>query len=106
MGQTDDRSVTNVLQDIVSNVQEIVRSEVRLAKAEIKEETGKAARAWKPLIAGGVLMLYSGGLLMLAARIWTFAGARTVACRVSGVHLGGADRGGSNSDRTNAAQAG
>ncbi len=32
------RSVPEVLQNIVSNLQEIIRSEFRLAKTEIKEE--------------------------------------------------------------------
>ena len=35
---TGDRSVSDVLQDILRNVQEILRSEVRLAKAEIRQE--------------------------------------------------------------------
>ena len=37
-----DRSLSDVLQDIIRNVQEIVRSEVRLAKTEIREEAAKA----------------------------------------------------------------
>jgi hypothetical protein len=36
-----DRSLSDVLQDIIRNVQEIVRSEVRLAKTEIREEAAK-----------------------------------------------------------------
>jgi Putative Actinobacterial Holin-X, holin superfamily III len=43
MPQTQ-RSVPEVLQDIVGNPQEIVRSEFRLAKTELKEEAAKAAR--------------------------------------------------------------
>ena len=38
-----DRSVSDVLQDILRNVQEILRSEVRLAKAEIRQEATQAA---------------------------------------------------------------
>jgi len=38
----EDRSLTNLFQDIVRNVQEIMRSEVRLAKAEVREEAAKA----------------------------------------------------------------
>jgi hypothetical protein len=38
------RSMTEVLQDIVANIQEIFRSEFRLAKAEIHEETTKFGR--------------------------------------------------------------
>ncbi|MEO8050326.1 MAG: phage holin family protein [Acidobacteriota bacterium] len=67
MPRNDERSVSDVLQDIFGNVQDIVRSEVRLAQAEIKTEAGKTARAAKSLIAGAVLGLYAGGLLLLAA---------------------------------------
>lgn len=41
----NERSVTDVLQDIVRNIQEIVRSEVRLAKTEIRDEARKAKAA-------------------------------------------------------------
>jgi hypothetical protein len=37
-----DRFFSGVLQDIIRKVQEIVRSEVRLAKTEILEEAAKA----------------------------------------------------------------
>ena len=33
-----DRSLTEVVEDIIGNIQQIVRSEVRLAKTEIQEE--------------------------------------------------------------------
>jgi putative superfamily III holin-X len=66
MPRNDERSVSDVLQDIFGNLQDIVRSEVQLAKAEFKTEAGKVAKAGKPLIAGAVLSLYAGGLLLLA----------------------------------------
>jgi uncharacterized membrane protein YqjE len=37
-----ERSFASVLQDILRNVQEIIRAEMRLAKAEIREEASKA----------------------------------------------------------------
>jgi uncharacterized membrane protein YqjE len=40
-----DRSISSVLRDIVQNVQDIVRSELRLAKIEIGEELTKAKTA-------------------------------------------------------------
>lgn len=60
------RSVSDVLQDIFGNLQDIVRSEVRLAKVELKTEASQAAKAGKPLLAGAVLGFYAGGLLLLA----------------------------------------
>ena len=61
------RTVGEVLQDIVANIQEIVRSEFRLAKAEISEETAKAARSGIPLGIGILLSLYALGFILLAA---------------------------------------
>jgi uncharacterized membrane protein YqjE len=50
-----ERPMTEVLKDIVGNVQEMVRSEVRLARVELRDETSKAARAAAMLAAGGVI---------------------------------------------------
>jgi uncharacterized membrane protein YqjE len=61
-----ERSAADVLKDIVGNVQEIVRSEVRLARAEIREETGKMLQASGVLAAGAVLGLYALLFLFLA----------------------------------------
>ena len=62
----DARSTGDLLRDIIANVQDLVRSEVRLAKAEFREETTKAARSAKLLAAGGLVMLYAAGFLLLA----------------------------------------
>jgi uncharacterized membrane protein YqjE len=50
-----ERPMTDVVKDIISNVQEMVRSEVRLARVEIRDETSKAARAAAMLAVGGVI---------------------------------------------------
>ena len=60
------RAMPEVLQDIVGNIQEIIRSEFLLAKAEISEETAKAARSSIPLAVGLVLALYAFGFILLA----------------------------------------
>ncbi len=60
------RSVSEVLQDIVGNLQQIIRNEFRLARVEIKE---KAARAKQPatiLGSGLIIGLYGFGFLLLA----------------------------------------
>jgi hypothetical protein len=62
-----DRSFADVLQDIVRNIQEIVRSEVRLAKAEISEEARKAKPAGVFLAAGAVFGLCAIVFGLLAA---------------------------------------
>jgi len=62
----EDRSIANVLEDIVGNVQGIIRSEVRLAKTEIQEEAGKAGKAGGVVGSGAILGLYALGFLLLA----------------------------------------
>jgi uncharacterized membrane protein YqjE len=61
------RTMAEVLQDIVANIQEIFRSEFRLAKVEIQQQTAQAARSAVPLIVGVLLGLYAFGFLLLAA---------------------------------------
>jgi uncharacterized membrane protein YqjE len=59
------RSFSQVLDNIVGDVQTIIRSEVRLAKVEIQEETVKAGKAAGMLGSGAVLALYAVGFLFL-----------------------------------------
>jgi uncharacterized membrane protein YqjE len=61
------RSVPEVLHDIVRNLQEIVRSEFRLAKTEFKEEAARATKPAATLGAGLVLGFYGVGFLLLAS---------------------------------------
>src|ERR1700722_5751780 len=61
------RSFPDVLQDIAGNLQEIVRSEFRLAKTEVREAADKAARPAAIFMSGLVVGLYGAGFLLLAA---------------------------------------
>lgn len=61
-----DRSISTVISDIVGDVQQIVRAEARLAKAELREELGKTRRAVIFLGAGGVVLVLAAGLVLLA----------------------------------------
>jgi uncharacterized membrane protein YqjE len=60
-----DRSIGDVLKDIFANVQEMIRSEIRLARAEMREEVGKTADSAKLLGAGGVLALFALGFVLV-----------------------------------------
>ncbi|HEY6389952.1 MAG TPA: phage holin family protein [Bryobacteraceae bacterium] len=60
-----DRSLTEVLQSIVRNVQEIVRSEVRLAKTELIQEAAKAKSAGMLLGAGAVAGIFAALFFLL-----------------------------------------
>ena len=64
---TSNRSFSDVLQELVSNFQEIVRSEVRLAKLEIRDEAVKAKAAGVLLGAGVLCGLFATFFLLLAS---------------------------------------
>jgi uncharacterized membrane protein YqjE len=66
MASTTERPITAILHDIVSDIQEIIRSEIRLAKVELGEQAGKAGKAAGMLAAGGIIGLYALGFLLLA----------------------------------------
>jgi membrane protein implicated in regulation of membrane protease activity len=57
-----DRPVSDLFQDILRNVQEIIRSEVSLAKAELREEASKAAASVAWLAVGAVAGAAAAGL--------------------------------------------
>jgi len=64
----EDRSVSDVLQDILRNLQDMVRFEIRLAKTEIREEVKEAVTSsiW---IAAGTVGAVSAWIFLL----WTLA---------------------------------
>jgi uncharacterized membrane protein YqjE len=63
---SDGRSIFTVLQDIVNNVQDIVRLEVRLAKAEVREELAKVQSAGLLLGIGATAAIFSVLFILLA----------------------------------------
>jgi uncharacterized membrane protein YqjE len=65
-------TTTEVIQNIVGNVGDIVRSEVQLAKAEVKHEAMKAARGGAMAAAGALLALFGLGFVF-----WTIAAGLT-----------------------------
>lgn len=60
------RSFSDVLQDIIANIQEIVRYEVRLAKVEIREEAIAARTPAVQLGVGLAFAMFSMLFLLLA----------------------------------------
>ena len=80
------RTVPELLGNIVDNIQQIIRSEFRLAKAELQE---KASRASKPATTLGVgfwLGLYGLGFLLLAA---VYALSMVMAAGLAALIVGG-----------------
>lgn len=69
---TAERSISTVLYDIVGNVQEIIRSEMRLARTEFTEELGKL-RSAGVLLGLGVLLATFSVLFLLVAIIYALS---------------------------------
>ena len=69
---TAERPLSTVVNDIVGNVQDIVRSEVRLAKTELTEQIGRARHAGV-LCGVGVLMFVFCALFMLLAVVYALS---------------------------------
>jgi uncharacterized membrane protein YqjE len=61
------RSVPEILEDIASNLTQIVQAEFLLAKSELKEGAEKVAGSGATLGAGVALAFYGLGFLLLAA---------------------------------------
>jgi uncharacterized membrane protein YqjE len=61
------RSVPEILENIASNLTQLVQAEFRLAKSEVKAGAEKVAGPGATLGAGMVLALYGLGFLLLAA---------------------------------------
>ncbi len=66
MNGIGERSIATVLRDIVGNVQQIIRAEIRLAKVEIGREVSKVRRSVTLLLIGGVISAMSLGFVLLA----------------------------------------
>ena len=58
------RPISSILQDVVGDVTGIVRSEIKLAKAEITADAKRFARALPLAVAGAILALFALGLLL------------------------------------------
>lgn len=67
MSTSADRPLSAILSDIVGNVQQMVRAEIRLAKVELREEVAKAKRGALLLVGGALLGVLALGVLLLAA---------------------------------------
>jgi hypothetical protein len=60
------RSIPEILKDVLTNIQDIVRAEVRLAKAELGEELSSARAAGLLIGVGAVAAIFSALFLLLA----------------------------------------
>src|SRR5262245_59915574 len=65
--RSDGRSIKQILQDIVNHVSDIVRSQVRLAKTEVRQDVTHYAKTSAFIGAAGSLALYAVGFFLLSA---------------------------------------
>lgn len=89
-----DRGFSDLFHDIVRNLQDLIRSEVRLAKAEVRQEAQEAATSavW---LAAGVVGALSAWMLALWAAVYglsnlmpLWAAALLVSLLLGGVAVG------------------
>ncbi|MEQ1907391.1 MAG: phage holin family protein [Vicinamibacterales bacterium] len=66
------RTISNVLQDILRNLQDMVRSEIRLARVEIRDEIGQtlSSGVW---IAAGAISAVSAWIFLLWTLVYALA---------------------------------
>jgi uncharacterized membrane protein YqjE len=62
-----DRTFSGILQEIVNHLTEIIRSELRLARTEVRQDVTQVAKAGVFFMIGAVFGLYTLGLILLAA---------------------------------------
>jgi hypothetical protein len=80
------RTVPELLGNIVDNIQQIIWSEFRLAKAELREKASRASKPATTLGAGFLLGLYGLGFLLLAA---VYALSMVMAAGLAALIVGG-----------------
>jgi apolipoprotein N-acyltransferase len=64
--KSDGRPLSQIVQDIVARLTEIVRSEFQLARAEVRADMTQVARAGVFLAIGAIFGLYALGFMLLA----------------------------------------
>ena len=65
MGLTGERSIGQLVSDVSTDISQIMRGELELAKAEIKQDVTHAGKGAGMFVGAGVLALYGLGLLFL-----------------------------------------
>ena len=63
----DERPFSRLLEDTLANIQDLVRSEVRLATTEVQEKLVSASKPAAYLGAGLIIVLYGLGFLLVSA---------------------------------------
>ncbi|MCC6861833.1 MAG: phage holin family protein [Bryobacterales bacterium] len=94
-----ERSTADLVRDIIGSVQEIIRSEVRLAAAETREKAVDAGKSAGLLAAGGIVALYAAAFALvfiynvLSNLMWPWLSALILAVVLGVAALGMIERG-------------
>ena len=83
--KAESRSFSRILQEIISHLTEIIRSEVRLARTEIQQDVTQVAKASVFVAVGVVFALYALGFILLGV---VYALATRMAPWLSAVSVG------------------
>jgi len=65
-GDSRERSISELVRDVIADVQAIMRSEVKLARTEVAEEAGKAIAASKMTVVGAALGVFALAFFFVA----------------------------------------
>jgi len=65
-GETRERSAADLVKDIIANAQEMIRSEIRLAKTEVREEAGKTWSGAQSLLIGAGAGIFALAFVLTA----------------------------------------
>lgn len=65
VGLTGERSIGQLVSDVSTDLSQIMRGEIELAKAEIKQDVSHAGKGAGLFVGAGVVALYALGLLFL-----------------------------------------
>ena len=68
----DSQSFSELASGVVQNIQNIIRSEVQLAKVELRDEAKTAGKGIAMLAAGALVAFYALGLFLLTA-VWALS---------------------------------
>jgi len=60
-----ERSTADIVKDIVGNLQDIMRSEIQLARAEMTQKAVSAGRAAAVAVAGGIIAFYAVAFVLV-----------------------------------------
>lgn len=79
------RSTSEILRDTIADLEGLIRAEIQLAKAELKQEARKTVIAAALFIAGGIITMYGFAFALVAIyvamshAIWNWLAASVIA---------------------------